>query len=161
MSTTAASRTRAHKRDRVVQFFASTKLARAALEAKRDAVERELGAEGMVREQGASGKRKRKNADDPARGLDPLEPVYCLCRQVAFGEMIACDDPDCRVEWFHTQCVAISRSAMPSMWVCAECARRCAVMPGAGAVPAAAAGATAGAAPRGRSVASPDGGSAR
>ena len=74
---------------------------------------------------------------------------------------VDCDDPDCRVEWFHTQCVAISRSAMPSTWVCAECARRRAVMPGAGAVPAAAAGATAGAAPRGRSVASPDGGSAR
>ncbi len=47
MSTTAASKTRAHKRDRVVQFFASTKLARAALEAKRDTVEREQGAKGI------------------------------------------------------------------------------------------------------------------
>ena len=25
--------------------------------------------------------------------IDPHEPVYCMCRQVAFGNMIACDNP--------------------------------------------------------------------
>ncbi|CAM9420688.1 unnamed protein product [Choristocarpus tenellus] len=27
--------------------------------------------------------------------VDPNEPVYCICKQVAFGEMVACDNPAC------------------------------------------------------------------
>lgn len=30
------------------------------------------------------------------RADEPQEPVYCVCRQVAFGEMIACDNPEVR-----------------------------------------------------------------
>eukprot|EP00753_Platysulcus_tardus_P009632 PLAT2217.2.p1 GENE.PLAT2217.2~~PLAT2217.2.p1 ORF type:complete len:277 (+),score=55.38 PLAT2217.2:65-832(+) len=56
--------------------------------------------------------------------VDPREPVYCLCQQVAFGEMIACDDRDCEVEWFHFQCVGLSRSNRPKKWFCPSCARR-------------------------------------
>ena len=26
--------------------------------------------------------------------VDPNEPTYCLCHQVSYGEMIACDKPD-------------------------------------------------------------------
>jgi hypothetical protein len=26
--------------------------------------------------------------------IDPNEPLYCTCRQVSFGHMVACDDPD-------------------------------------------------------------------
>jgi hypothetical protein len=26
--------------------------------------------------------------------VDPNEPVYCVCRRVAFGDMIACDNPE-------------------------------------------------------------------
>lgn len=26
--------------------------------------------------------------------IDPNEPVYCYCRQVSFGEMVACDNDD-------------------------------------------------------------------
>lgn len=26
--------------------------------------------------------------------MDPNEPTYCLCNQVSFGEMVACDHPD-------------------------------------------------------------------
>ena len=26
--------------------------------------------------------------------VDPNEPTYCLCRQVSYGEMIGCDNPD-------------------------------------------------------------------
>jgi hypothetical protein len=48
------------------------------------------------------------------------EPVYCVCRQVAYGEMIACDSPDCRYEWFHMRCVQLTR--MPrSTWLCPYC----------------------------------------
>ncbi|KAL8171465.1 hypothetical protein V2J09_023269 [Rumex salicifolius] len=39
--------------------------------------------------------------------VDPNEPTYCFCNQVSFGEMVACDNPDCRIEWFHFGCVGL------------------------------------------------------
>lgn len=37
-------------------------------------------------------------ANPPAMDLDlpvdPNEPTYCLCNQVSYGEMVACDNPD-------------------------------------------------------------------
>lgn len=27
---------------------------------------------------------------------DPNEPRYCLCNQVSYGDMVACDNPDVR-----------------------------------------------------------------
>lgn len=34
--------------------------------------------------------------------VDPNEPTYCLCHQVSYGEMIGCDNPDVRSNWFRT-----------------------------------------------------------
>ena len=34
---------------------------------------------------------------------DNATQTYCTCRHVSFGEMIACDDPDCDIEWFHIE----------------------------------------------------------
>jgi hypothetical protein len=28
--------------------------------------------------------------------------------QVSFGEMVGCDNPDCKVEWFHFECVGLT-----------------------------------------------------
>jgi len=53
--------------------------------------------------------------------LDPAEPVYCTCQRVSFGEMIACDNPDCAVEWFHYECVGLTE-APKGRWVCPSCA---------------------------------------
>ncbi|CAL8465041.1 g4576 [Coccomyxa elongata] len=61
-------------------------------------------------------------ADAGAGGstLDPTEPVYCYCRRVSFGEMVACDNPDCPVEWFHFECVGMD--AQPKgKWYCRDC----------------------------------------
>ncbi|DAZ98548.1 TPA: hypothetical protein N0F65_007047 [Lagenidium giganteum] len=33
--------------------------------------------------------------------IDPNEPVYCHCRRVSFGQMVGCDNDDCKYEWFH------------------------------------------------------------
>ncbi|KAK0483321.1 hypothetical protein IW261DRAFT_1462665 [Armillaria novae-zelandiae] len=30
---------------------------------------------------------------------DPDEPKYCYCERISFGEMIACDNPPCKIEW--------------------------------------------------------------
>jgi hypothetical protein len=55
--------------------------------------------------------------------IDPNEPVYCICRQVAFGDMIACDNDACTVEWFHYQCVNLTKKPK-STWLCNQCKNR-------------------------------------
>ena len=40
--------------------------------------------------------------------VDPNEPKYCICNRVSFGEMIACENEGCAVEWFHFACVGLS-----------------------------------------------------
>jgi hypothetical protein len=34
--------------------------------------------------------------------VDPNEPTYCLCNQVSYGEMVACDNNDVRVTFLHS-----------------------------------------------------------
>ena len=43
------------------------------------------------------------SAGSPA--ADANEPVYCTCKKVSFGAMVACDSEDCEIEWFHFACV--------------------------------------------------------
>ncbi|KAK4483908.1 hypothetical protein RD792_011117, partial [Penstemon davidsonii] len=41
--------------------------------------------------------------------IDPNEPTYCVCHQVSFGDMIACDNENCQGgEWFHYTCVGLT-----------------------------------------------------
>jgi hypothetical protein len=55
--------------------------------------------------------------------VDPNEPVYCFCRQVAFGNMVACDNEECPIEWFHCSCVNLTK--MPkNEWLCPTCSQR-------------------------------------
>lgn len=51
---------------------------------------------------------------------DPEEPRYCLCNQVSYGEMVACDNPDCMIEWFHYGCVGIT-APPKGKWYCPTC----------------------------------------
>lgn len=41
---------------------------------------------------------------------DDSEPTYCYCDQVSYGEMVACDMATCRKEWFHLDCVGLSKA---------------------------------------------------
>ncbi|CAI9761639.1 unnamed protein product [Fraxinus pennsylvanica] len=40
--------------------------------------------------------------------VDPNEPTYFFCNHVSYGEMVACDNPDCKIEWFHYACFTLS-----------------------------------------------------
>jgi hypothetical protein len=54
--------------------------------------------------------------------ISALEPVYCVCRQVAFGEMIACENEACATEWFHYSCVGLTSATRPlGAWTCPKC----------------------------------------
>jgi hypothetical protein len=63
-------------------------------------------------------------ADAP---LDPNEPTYCLCGDVSWGTMIACDnEEECEGgEWFHLECVGLtSLPPRRGKWFCPECKGR-------------------------------------
>lgn len=52
--------------------------------------------------------------------IDPNEPTYCTCNRVSFGEMVGCDSQDCKVEWFHFECVGLT-TPPKGKWFCPEC----------------------------------------
>ncbi|KAI8876293.1 hypothetical protein K501DRAFT_288968 [Backusella circina FSU 941] len=52
--------------------------------------------------------------------IDPNEPLYCFCNTVSFGEMVACDNDECDIEWFHLECVGL-KSPPKGKWYCTTC----------------------------------------
>ncbi|CAA9960848.1 hypothetical protein PTT_13786 [Pyrenophora teres f. teres 0-1] len=45
---------------------------------------------------------------------------YCTCQRVSFGDMVACDNDNCRYQWFHWECVGIKEEPLGD-WLCPEC----------------------------------------
>jgi len=51
---------------------------------------------------------------------EPL--LYCTCRRVSFGQMVACDNADCAIEWYHYGCVGLKNDTEPpDPWFCPSC----------------------------------------
>merc|ERR1719228_2684877 len=57
---------------------------------------------------------------DPEWNYDPNEPRYCICNQVSYGDMVACDNEDCPYEWFHYPCVGVT-APPKGKWYCQPC----------------------------------------
>jgi hypothetical protein len=51
---------------------------------------------------------------------DASQPRYCLCQNVSYGEMVACDNQECPIEWFHFACVGLTEQPK-GKWYCPEC----------------------------------------
>ena len=60
-------------------------------------------------------------AIDPA-SEEAERRLYCYCQQPEDGskELIACYNPTCNIEWFHTQCLRID-SIPTGKWYCPDC----------------------------------------
>ncbi|KAI4295456.1 hypothetical protein L6164_035502 [Bauhinia variegata] len=60
---------------------------------------------------------------DVDQPIDPNEPTYCVCHQVSFGDMIACDNENCEGgEWFHYSCVGLTpETRFKGKWYCPTC----------------------------------------
>jgi hypothetical protein len=52
--------------------------------------------------------------------IDPNEPLYCTCKQVSFGRMVACESENCKIEWFHFECVGLKNEPTDT-WYCPDC----------------------------------------
>lgn len=48
---------------------------------------------------------------------------YCTCHAVSYGNMVACDNEECKYEWFHWDCVGMTREPA-GKWFCGECRER-------------------------------------
>ena len=51
----------------------------------------------------------------PPSSKDPNAEKFCTCRRISFGEMIACDNPKCKIEWFHFECVGLTSLTRPKV----------------------------------------------
>ncbi|XP_076759197.1 inhibitor of growth family, member 3 [Xylocopa sonorina] len=60
------------------------------------------------------------DSDNTDWTYDPNEPRYCICNQVSYGDMVACDNSDCPFEWFHYPCVGII-APPKGKWYCPQC----------------------------------------
>jgi inhibitor of growth protein 3 len=47
---------------------------------------------------------------------------YCVCQSVSYGDMVACDNESCPLEWFHWNCVGL-KSEPVGTWICPVCTK--------------------------------------
>jgi len=78
----------------------------------------DFGEETQAAEEGEGDEGEGEEGDD---GDD--KELYCFCQKLSYGEMIACDNPDCPYQWFHLPCVNL-KQPLPERWFCAECTKR-------------------------------------
>lgn len=58
--------------------------------------------------------------DMDAEGEEDDTQVYCTCQRVSFGDMVACDNEDCKYQWFHWGCVGLKEEPKGE-WLCPFC----------------------------------------
>lgn len=63
-----------------------------------------------------------EDIDDGAEPESDQEPI-CYCKSASFGEMVACDNEDCEIEWFHFACVGLKRKPT-GRWFCPDCTKK-------------------------------------
>ncbi|CAG9531095.1 unnamed protein product [Cercopithifilaria johnstoni] len=56
---------------------------------------------------------------ETVEGENVLDTLYCLCRQVSYGDMILCENKKCN-EWYHFPCVQL-RQKPKGKWYCPHC----------------------------------------
>ena len=61
-------------------------------------------------------------APETATFLEDEGEKYCLCNRVCFGEMIGCDNRECKLEWFHIECVGL-KEPPEGAWFCPDCCK--------------------------------------
>ncbi|CAD6448026.1 5bd36a5e-2779-43cc-94f6-ba3a6cd05610 [Sclerotinia trifoliorum] len=80
---------------------------------------------GSVEEEEAAGRQnKDADADDDMVDVDDEEggddKKYCICHNISYGDMVACDNEDCPYEWFHWSCVGVKSDPLGT-WICPVC----------------------------------------
>ena len=58
-------------------------------------------------------------ASSSDKNVEDTEKLRCVCSKPSESQMIACDNLECKVEWFHFKCVNI-RKAPRGEWICIQ-----------------------------------------
>lgn len=67
-------------------------------------------------------RREATEEEKPVEDIDESEPHYCYCGGVSSGQMIGCDGPDCKMEWFHLECTDLTElPGEEETWFCRNC----------------------------------------
>ncbi|TID25497.1 hypothetical protein CANINC_002887 [Pichia inconspicua] len=66
------------------------------------------------------GRRIPSGSNNADNGNGDDDDLYCFCQQVSYGEMVACDNPTCKYEWFHYDCVGL-KEIPNGVWYCPDC----------------------------------------
>lgn len=62
-----------------------------------------------------------QSASEEDEGDEPDDKVYCYCSQPSYGEMVGCENPTCKREWFHISCLGLKSVPTEDRWYCPEC----------------------------------------
>jgi inhibitor of growth protein 3 len=60
------------------------------------------------------------SADADDDGADDTK--YCYCQRVSYGDMVACDNAECKNQWFHWECAGLVAEPVGD-WLCRDCAK--------------------------------------
>ncbi|KAK9349262.1 hypothetical protein V1522DRAFT_396073 [Lipomyces starkeyi] len=80
------------------------------------------------KQQGQQDSLKRKaqkefEEQEKFKRMKSSQKTYCICDDVSYGDMIACDDKNCKIEWYHLGCVNMKRPPRGE-WICPLCTER-------------------------------------
>lgn len=68
----------------------------------------------------ARAEEKVKKKEEEEAVVDESQILYCKCRKVSHGDMVACEGKKCKYEWFHFACVGLTSEPKGS-WYCDAC----------------------------------------
>lgn len=72
-----------------------------------------------VDENGRSKKTSPRNQTQDVTQVSE-QSLYCFCKEIAFGNMMGCENETCPIEWFHFECVGLT-SPPTEDWFCPLC----------------------------------------
>ena len=100
--------------------------AKVGVSKRKAAPNRKKGSGGGSRSSGAGTIVPEPILEEPFEYIDPDEPRYCLCGDVSWGTMIACDNEEaCDKEWFHLTCVGLEElPPRRTKWYCPDCRKK-------------------------------------
>lgn len=69
---------------------------------------------------GSSKNKKVVSESESSDSDNELQPTYCICEKISYGDMVCCDNDLCPIEWFHFGCVSL-RKKPKGKWYCPRC----------------------------------------
>lgn len=64
--------------------------------------------------------KRKKNSESSDSNDSDIQPSYCICEDISYGNMVCCDNDLCPIQWFHFDCVLLSRKPK-GKWYCPGC----------------------------------------